>query len=157
MKKTILWSVKNNILFRHINNCWKTISFDIQKSSGYKYLPPPFPHFVKNCSAIVLFLASLLKGRFVVFSQQLLRCYFMLGQMISPQGQAIGPYGQSPRRSSKQEKSYCYNTTKRHLRGVDTKETIPNYSYSLSYKVQQYGKLSKAWQLIQKNGICAYI
>ena len=71
------------------------------------------------------------KGRFVVFSKQILTGYLMLGQVILGQriahlGQAIGLSGlETPRRGQIQEKTYCENTKKPPLRGVATKGTIP--------------------------------
>ena len=40
-------------------------------------------------------------------------------------------------RDQKQE-IYCQNTTKRHLRGVATKETIPEYTYERMIKLDYY-------------------
>ena len=80
---------------------------------------------------IVPFVATHLKGRFVVFLKLLLIGYFRLGQVIfgqviAPQGQAIGPARlESPARGQKQEERYFENTNNRSLRGVATKGTIP--------------------------------
>ena len=77
------------------------------------------------------FVATHLKGRFVLFFKLLLIGYFRLGQVIfgkviSPQGKAIGPARlESPARGQKSEIRYCENTNNCSLRGVATKGTIP--------------------------------
>ena len=70
--------------------------------------------------AIVHFVATPLKGRFVVFLKLLFIVYFrlvqvILGQVIAPHGQAIGPAGARNRRKAKN----C------PLRCVATKGTLP--------------------------------
>ena len=78
-------------------------------------------------SDIVPFLATPLKGRFVVFSKWLQIGYFRLGQVML--GQVIVPPGQSPPQGLEIGEKLLLNTKKRPLRGVATNGTIPIVSY----------------------------
>ena len=76
---------------------------------------------------IVPFVTTPLKGRFVVFSKQLLIGYFRLGDCPA----VLGNWPCSvtaPHRGQKQEKSYSDN-------GVVTRGTIPIYFYPILKKV----------------------
>ena len=76
----------------------------------------------KQYTSIVPFMTTPLKGCFVVFSKQLLKGKVKFGDC--PAGLEPPCWGQ------KQEKNYCENTTKRPLRGVVMKGTIPKYTYN---------------------------
>ncbi len=80
-------------------------------------------HKLLQFTGIVPFVATPLKGRFVVFTHKLMIGYFRLDDC--PEGLGL------PAGARNRGKSYCENTTKRPLRGVAMKGTIPQFTNKL--------------------------